>query len=74
MDSRDFMQGVMAIKGLIGSIQVPADEAHLHIVGQIHAILNGMRDECQNCMHQEMLDKRTEQANKQAEDAGKSAK
>lgn len=74
MNYNDFMQGIMMVKGLVGQIHVPADENHLQIVGQIHSILNGMRDECQSCMHQEMLAKRAEEANKQAEDTDKSAK
>lgn len=62
MNYNDFIQGIMMVKSLIGGLQVPADENHVQIVGQIHGILNGMRDECQSRLHQEMLAKQAEVA------------
>ena len=60
MNYNDFIQGIMMVKSLIGGLHVPADENHVQIVGQIHGILNSMRDECQSKLHQEMLAKQAE--------------
>lgn len=59
MNYNDFMQGIMAIKGMLGAIQISADEQHIRLMGQIHTILNNMSDECNNCLHQEALKKET---------------
>ena len=48
MTNNDFLQGISIVKNLLGTIQVPADENHVRIVGQIYSILNALYDDCAN--------------------------
>jgi hypothetical protein len=55
MNYQDFQQRLAAVKQMLGMIQVPADEQHIGIMGQIHHLLNSMNDECDNCLRQELM-------------------
>lgn len=50
MNYHDFLQRIAAIKQMLGSIQIPADEMHVGLMAQVHQLLNGMNDECVSCL------------------------
>ena len=55
MNYQDFKQRIDAVQVLLGNISIPADRKLVGIMAQIHYLLDGMKDECDSCIHQEMM-------------------
>lgn len=55
MNYQDMQQRLEAIQTLLSNLNIPASRQYIGTLAQIHYLLDSLRDECNNCLHQESM-------------------